>query len=125
MLCRVTQDNAEKKLNPGTLSSKYSAYSPLSKQASKTRCPFLAAPVCPGGVTASLLTFPSKASSPPVSLPVKHTAKAQHLTQPERASTDEDSERRRDLRNALPRICYRFTQILHMITGNQCFKKQI
>ena len=44
-------------------------YSPLSKQASKTRWPFLGAPEYPGGLTVSLFTFPTKASSPPVSLP--------------------------------------------------------
>lgn len=40
---------------------------PLSKQASNTRCPFRGAPEYPGGVTISLLTFPTRASSAPVS----------------------------------------------------------
>lgn len=42
-------------------------YLPLSKQASKTRCPFCDTPEYPGGLTISLLTFPI-ALSPPASL---------------------------------------------------------
>lgn len=74
-----------KKINPGeAVICKSTADSPLSKQASKRRCPFLGAPVYPGGVTVSLLTFPTRASSPPVSLPVQQTPVIQCLAWPKR-----------------------------------------
>jgi len=38
-------------------------YSPLSKHASKIRCPFFGRPVCPGGTTANLFRLPTTGSS--------------------------------------------------------------